>query len=77
MSASSQLLIDACMDLENVDFGFCEMAMGIGVVGGECVYISGCGWVVDGIDYRQRDLRISRLHVKLYRRYYWRRYSEC
>ena len=51
MSSSSQVLIDPCMDLENIDFGFCDMAMGIGVVGGECVFISGCGWVVEGIDY--------------------------
>ena len=51
MSASSQLLIDPCMDLENVDFEFCDMALVIGVVGGECVFINGCGWVVEGIDY--------------------------
>ena len=27
------------------------MAMGIAVVGGECVYISGCGWEEGGLDY--------------------------
>ena len=61
MSASSQVFIDSCMDLENVDFGFCDMAMGIGVVGGECVFISGCGWVVDGIDYTQLFTQILNL----------------
>ena len=50
-SAWGQIFVDPCMDLEDVDFGFCDMAMGIGIVGGECVYISGCGWQVNGIDY--------------------------
>ena len=53
LTASSQVLIDPCIDFKNVDFGFCEMTMWIGVVGGECVCISGCGWVIDGIDFSQ------------------------
>jgi hypothetical protein len=33
----------ACIDLSNVDFGGCEMAMGYGFVNGKCTMISGCG----------------------------------
>ena len=40
-----------CMDLGDVDFGNCEMAMGIAFIDGECTFLSGCGWVVDGVDY--------------------------
>ena len=50
-SAWSQVFVDPCMDLEEIDFGFCDMAMGIAVVGGECVNISGCDWEVNGVDY--------------------------
>jgi hypothetical protein len=50
-SASAQVFVEPCMDLEEIDFGFCDMAMGVAVVGGECVYVSGCGWEVGGIDY--------------------------
>ena len=42
---------DDCFGLEGIDFGECEMVMGIAVVEGECVTISGCGWEVGGIDY--------------------------
>lgn len=40
-----------CFDLGSVDFGDCEMAMGLGLVNNECVFISGCGWEVGGVDY--------------------------
>ena len=50
-SAWGQVWVEPCVDLENVDFGECDLAMGIGVVGVECVYISGCGWEVHGIEY--------------------------
>ena len=40
-----------CDDLESIDFGMCDMVLGIGISNGECQYISGCDWVVDGIDY--------------------------
>ena len=50
-AAWGQVWGEPFMDLENVDFGECDMAMGIGIVGGECVYISGCGWEVDEVDY--------------------------
>ena len=40
-----------CDDLAEVDFGLCDMVMGVGVVDGSCIYISGCGWDVNGVDY--------------------------
>lgn len=40
-----------CVDVGNVDFGECEMAMGYAIVFGNCTFVSGCGWVVDGVDY--------------------------
>lgn len=42
---------EECMDLAEVSFGLCELALGVGNVGGTCVYVSGCGTVVGGIDY--------------------------
>lgn len=42
---------DPCMDLADVDFGLCDMAMGIAIINGECQGISGCGWEVGGVDY--------------------------
>lgn len=40
-----------CLDVGDVDFGFCDMAMGVALVNGTCVDVSGCGWEVDGTDY--------------------------
>jgi hypothetical protein len=40
-----------CLDLAGVDFGACDMAMGIALVDGACIFVSGCGWLVNGIDY--------------------------
>lgn len=40
-----------CMDLVGVDFGLCDMAMGVALVDGTCVGVSGCGWEVGGVDY--------------------------
>ena len=40
-----------CVDLGGVDFGFCDMAMGVVMYNGSCTYLSGCGWVVDRVDY--------------------------
>jgi len=40
-----------CLDLVMVDFGDCEMFMGFGMILGQCTGISGCGPVVDGVDY--------------------------
>jgi|ETNmetMinimDraft_16_1059900.scaffolds.fasta_scaffold16791_1 hypothetical protein len=43
--------IDECIDLSGLDFGPCAMELGIGYVNGECSYVSGCGWILNGIDY--------------------------
>ena len=43
--------IDECIDLSGLDFGPCAMVLGIGYVNGECNYVSGCGWILNGIDY--------------------------
>ena len=43
--------IDECIDLSGLDFGSCAMVLGIGYVNGECSYVSGCGWILNGIDY--------------------------
>lgn len=40
-----------CLDLTNVDFGLCDMFMGVAVINGACSFVSGCGWVVEGVDY--------------------------
>ena len=42
-----------CFDLAEIDFGDCEMYLGVGWDGFECVAISGCDWIVDGIDYSE------------------------
>lgn len=44
-------LSDPCLDLGMVDFGACAMPLGIGIVNGDCQGISGCGTVVDNVDY--------------------------
>ena len=40
-----------CIDLTGIDFGLCDMVLGIGWVNDNCVYVSGCDWIVDSIDY--------------------------
>jgi hypothetical protein len=40
-----------CFDLTGIDFGLCEMVLGIGWVNDNCVYVSGCDWVADNVDY--------------------------
>lgn len=40
-----------CFDTGNVDFGMCEMAMGYSYQNGSCTMTSGCGYIVDNIDY--------------------------
>ena len=42
---------DECIDLSEVDFGDCDMVLGVGWNGYQCDYLSGCDWVVDGVDY--------------------------
>lgn len=43
--------VEPCTDLAGVDFGFCDMVLGIGIVNGNCSYISGCGSSVGGVNY--------------------------
>lgn len=45
------IMADPCTDLSEVDFGLCAMPLGIAVVDGVCTSISGCGYIVDGVDY--------------------------
>ena len=40
-----------CFDLTGIEFGFCDMYLGVGLLNDECNYISGCDWVIDGVDY--------------------------
>ena len=40
-----------CVDLNGIDFGDCDMFIGVGWITDHCEDISGCDWVVDGIDY--------------------------
>ena len=42
---------EECVNVSNIDFGECDMALGIGWNGIECEHFSGCDWVIDGIDY--------------------------
>ena len=43
--------VEPCTDLAGVDFGFCDMVLGIGIVNGSCSSISGCGSSVGGVNY--------------------------
>lgn len=41
-----------CMELEGVDFGDCDMILGIGLINNSCVFISGCSTTgTDNVDY--------------------------
>jgi len=40
-----------CDEMAEVDFGKCDMYMGVGIINGVCTNISGCGWDVNGVDY--------------------------
>ena len=44
-------LAPPCSDLSNVDFGLCSMALGIGIINGQCAMISGCSNISGMIDY--------------------------
>ncbi len=50
-TACISVLPQECMDLSGIDFGECDMVLGIGWNGSECTWFSGCDWVVDGVDY--------------------------
>ena len=40
-----------CIDLTGIDFGLCDMVLGIGCGNDSCVYVSGCDFVADSVDY--------------------------
>jgi hypothetical protein len=40
-----------CFDLGGVDFGLCDMVMGVALINGSCQFLSGCGWIIDDVDY--------------------------
>ena len=44
-------VLEECFDFTDIDFGECEMVLGVGLLNDECSYISGCDWTIDGIDY--------------------------
>jgi len=44
---------EGCIDLTGIDFGLCEMVLGIGWINNHCEYISGCDWVIDSVDYSE------------------------
>ena len=43
--------LEDCFDFSEIDFGACTMVLGVGLLNGECNYISGCNWIIDGVDY--------------------------
>jgi hypothetical protein len=42
---------DECANVSGVDFGPCDMFMGYALVNGICTSISGCGYIVEDMDY--------------------------
>jgi hypothetical protein len=40
-----------CMNMSGLDFGLCDMFLGYAWTGNSCTAFSGCGYVVDNIDY--------------------------
>ena len=40
-----------CFDLFGLDFGMCDMYLGVGFVDGQCQHISGCDWMIGYTDY--------------------------
>ena len=40
-----------CFDLSEIDFGICDMYLGVGWNGYQCDYFSGCDWIIDDVDY--------------------------
>lgn len=40
-----------CMDIGDIDFGECDMPLGIMWDGQDCTMLSGCDWTVDDVDY--------------------------
>jgi hypothetical protein len=44
---------EGCIDLSGIDFGLCDMVLGIGWINNQCEYISGCDWITDSVDYTE------------------------
>ena len=44
-------LAPPCSDLSKVDLGICQMALGIGILNGQCSMISGCSNISGMVDY--------------------------
>jgi len=44
---------EGCIDLTGIDFGLCDMDLGIGWSNNQCEYISGCDWVANGVNYAE------------------------
>ena len=44
-------IMEVCVDLTGLFFGWCAMYLGVGYLDGSCQHMSGCGWDVGGIDY--------------------------
>jgi hypothetical protein len=43
--------VEPCTDLAGIDFGFCDIVLGIGIINGNCSSISGCGAQVGAVNY--------------------------
>ena len=43
--------LEECFDFTGIEFGECDMSLGVGLLNNQCNYISGCDWVIDGVDY--------------------------
>ena len=44
-------IINPCDDIGGVNFGMCDMYLGVAIIDGFCQAVSGCGWEINGIDY--------------------------
>ena len=44
-------IVNPCDDLNDIDFGMCDMYLGVAIIDGQCQYMSGCGWDANGVDY--------------------------
>jgi hypothetical protein len=48
---NGECALGGCMDMSNLDFGLCDMFLGYTWLGSGCGPVSGCGYVIDNIDY--------------------------
>ncbi len=45
------IIINPCDDLSGLDFGMCDMYLGVAIIDGVCQHMSGCDWNLNDIDY--------------------------